>query len=266
MNQIISHKNRIILMEMVRTDFKLRYQNSVLGYLWSLLRPLLLSLTLYVVFVKFLGISGDIRHYASYILLGIMCWTFFIEITTGGVGAIVGKGDLIRKISIPRYLPVLSSSFSAIINFGLNFVVLGFIMFFNGIEIQTALLIFVPVLVIQLYLLSLSLAFILSAAFVKYRDISFIWEVFTQMFFYATPILYPVSFVLDKYEFGKYILLNPIAQIIQDLRYILVTPQSKTSWQVLGVLSFVSVAFTAGILIFSVTYFRKQAASFAENV
>ena len=266
MKKIISRKNRIILMEMVRTDFKLRYQNSVLGYLWSLLRPLLLSVTLYIVFVKFLGIGGDIRHYASYLLLGIMCWTFFIEITTGGVGAIVGKGDLIRKISIPRYLPVLSSSFSAIINFGLNFIVLAFIMVLNGVEVQFSLLFLVPLLIVQLYIFSLSIAFILSAAYVKFRDVSFIWEVFTQMFFYITPILYPVSFVIEKYSFGKYLLLNPLAQIIQGLRNLLVTPQTDTSWGQLGALAIVPIIIVGLLVLYSVWYFKREAKTFAENV
>jgi ABC-2 type transport system permease protein len=251
---------------MVRTDFKLRYQNSVLGYLWSLLRPLLLSVILYVVFVKFLRVSGDIRHYASYLLLGIMCWTFFTEITSGGIGAVVGKGDLIRKISIPRYLTVLSSSASALINFGLNLLVLTVIMIFNGVEVHANLLYLVPVLLIELYALSLAITFILSAAFVKFRDLSFIWEVFTQMFFYLTPILYPVSYVITKYSFGKFILLNPVAQIIQDLRYILVTPQAKTTWQELGSLAFIPILLVLILTISSVFYFKKEARSFAENV
>lgn len=264
--QILSKTNKIILLEMVRTDFKLRYQNSVLGYLWSLLRPLLLSVILYIVFVKFLRVSGDIRHYASYLLLGIMCWTFFIEVTMGGVGAVVGKGDLIRKISIPRYLTVLSSSASALINFSFNLLVLIFIMSINGVELKTGMLIFVPILLVQLYAFSLSIAFILSAAFVKYRDISFIWEVFTQMLFYLTPIIYPVSYVLEKYPTGKYILLNPLAQIIQDLRYILITPQSQTTWHSLGALAIIPIVTVLLLGLVSVWYFKREAIYFAENV
>jgi ABC-2 type transport system permease protein len=231
-----------------------------------MLRPLLLSFTLYIVFVKFLKVGGDIRHYASYLLLGIMCWTFFIEITTGGIGAVVGKGDLIRKISIPRYLTVLSSSTSALINFVFNFAVLAIIMLVNGVEIKAKLLIFVPLLLIELYTLAISIAFILSAAFVKFRDLSFIWEVFTQMFFYMTPILYPASKVVDKYVNGKFILLNPLAQIIQDLRYILVTPQTQTTWNILGWPLVLPVAFTGVIAIVSIWYFRREAKYFAENV
>ncbi len=264
---LLSKTNKAILSEMVRTDFKLRYQNSILGYLWSLLRPLLLSLILYIVFVKFLLIGGNIRHYASYLLLGIMCWTFFIEITTGGVGAVVAKGDLIRKISIPRYLTVVSTSASALINFGLNFIVLVGIMVVSGVEIQVKLLWFVPLLLVELYILSLSLAFILSAAFVKFRDLSFIWEVFTQMFFYLTPIIYPISKILDKYQhYGKLVLLNPLAQIIQDLRYMLITPQTQTSWQQLGRLAIISPIIVIITAIVSVWYFKRESKTFAENV
>lgn len=264
--RIISKTNRAILSEMIRTDFKLRYQNSVLGYLWSLLRPLLLSTILYIVFVKFLRVSGDVRHYASYLLLGIMSWTFFSEITSGCVGAVVAKGDLIRKISIPRYLTVLSASVSAVINFGLNFVVLAGIMIINGVEINVKLLPLVPLLLVELYVLSLGIAFFLSAAFVKYRDISFIWEVVMQMMFYLVPIIYPLSYVLDKYATGKYLLLNPVAQIIQDLRHILVTPQTQTAHQLLGYAAVVPVLLAVTAPLLSSIYFKKQAKTFAENV
>jgi ABC-2 type transport system permease protein len=226
----------------------------------------MLSFTLYIVFVQFLKVGGDIRHYASYLLLGIMCWSFFTEITTGGVGAVVGKGDLIRKISIPRYLTVLSTSASACINFFLNLVVLGVIMAINGVEINAGLIIFAPLLLIELYAVALSLAFILSAAFVRFRDISFVWEVFIQMFFYATPILYPVSVITEKFELGKFVLLNPIAQIIQDLRYIFVTPQTQTSWELLGGWAVLAPAIVALLVVSSVVYFKREARSFAENV
>lgn len=263
---ILSKRNKTILAEMVRSDFKLRYQNSVLGYMWSLLRPLLLSLILYVVFVKFLHISGDIRHYASYLLLGIMIWTFFIEVTMGGVGAVVGKGDLIRKISIPRYLTVLSTSASALINFALNFVVLIVIMAVSGVELQTRFLILLPILLVELYALSLAIAFVLAAAFVKFRDLSFIWEVFTQLFFYVTPILYPMSLVLIGHPIGRIILINPLAQIIQDMRYILVTPQSQTAWQLNGWLAVIAPISIVLLGYYAAWYFRKESKTFAENV
>src|SRR3954464_10178150 len=100
-NRVFSKQNRALLSELVRTDFKLRYQGSVLGYAWSLLRPLMLFVILYAVFVKVLKTGGGIPHFPIYLLLGIVIWNFFLEMTTQSLGSIVGRGDLIRKISIP---------------------------------------------------------------------------------------------------------------------------------------------------------------------
>ncbi len=183
-----------------------------------------------------------------------------------GVGSVVARGDLIRKIAIPRYLTVVSSSVSALINFSLNIMVLFVIMAVTGTEVNGKLLLFVPLLIIQLYVFSLSLAFILSAAFVKFRDVSFIWEVFTQMLFYLTPIIYPLSFVLDKYSEGKLLLYNPLAQIIQDLRYILVTPQTQTAWSINSWRAGFSVLLTVFVLLFAAWYFKRESVEFAENI
>src|ERR1700751_1786848 len=124
---ILSKQNRALLAELVRTDFKLRYQGSILGYAWSLLRPLLLFLILYIVFVKIFPLGKGIPHYPVYLLLGIVIWNFFYEMTAQSLGSIVGRGDLLRKISIPRWVIVFSSSISALINLFLNLLV--FILF-----------------------------------------------------------------------------------------------------------------------------------------
>jgi ABC-2 type transport system permease protein len=263
---VLSKTNRAILSEMVRTDFKLRYQNSVLGYLWSLLRPLFISAIMYIVFVSFLKIGDDIRHKAAYLLLGIMCWTFFIEVTTGAVGSVVAKGDLIRKIAIPRYITVVSASVSALINFCFNLVVLGGVMLISGTEVRAGDLWMVPLLLGLLYVLSLAIAFILAAMFVKFRDVSFIWDVITQMLFYLTPILYPADLALSRFGAAKYLFLNPLAEIIQQLRYILVTPQAVTASHVLGDGAFIPLFVVILIGLFSVWYFRREARFFAENV
>ena len=121
--KIITKQNKSILREMVSTDFKVRYQGSALGYLWSLLRPLLLFAILYVVFVYVFKLNKGVSHYGVYLLLGIVLWTFFMETTVIGMSSVVNKGDLIRKISIPRYLVVVSGSISALINLGFNLIV-----------------------------------------------------------------------------------------------------------------------------------------------
>src|SRR5574337_1882641 len=135
MTQYFSKKNRALIAELVRTDFKLRYQGSLLGYAWSLLRPLLLFLILYIVFVKFLKLGHSIPHFPIYLLLGIVLWNFFNEMTVQSLGSIVGRGDLIRKIRIPRWIIVLSSSISALINLFLNLIVVVIFLLINHVDL-----------------------------------------------------------------------------------------------------------------------------------
>lgn len=139
MRHIYSKQNRALLSELVRTDFKLRYQGSVLGYAWSLLRPLLIFLILYVVFVKFLKIGDGVPHYPIYLLLGIVIWNFFLEMTTPSLGSIVNRGDLIRKIKIPRWMIVFSSSIAAFINLLLNMLVIAVFMVINQVPISVTM-------------------------------------------------------------------------------------------------------------------------------
>lgn len=256
----------ILLKQLVKTDFKLRYQGSALGYLWSLLRPLLLFLILYIVFDKFLKFGSNIPHYPVYLLLGIVLWNYFVEVTTGSVSAIVGKGDLMRKINFPKYIIIFAGSMSASINLLLNFIVIGFFMYLSDIPITTNALVFIPI-AIELFVLSTGLAFFLSALFVKYRDVSYIWEVIIQAAFYATPILYGLSLIPEKA--AKLLLLNPMAQIIQDSRWALVTPQSQTIYNLYGgdrLIWLIPIALTAILAVTGAIYFRRRSKYFAEEV
>lgn len=262
--RFITQKNRSILREMVSTDFKVRYQGSVLGYAWSVLRPLFLFIILYIVFVKFLRIGGDIPHFPVYLLLGIILWTFFAEATSITMTSVVARGDLIKKISIPRYLVVVSGAVSAFINLALNFVILFIIAFFNGVPIMKSWLL-LPFLLIELFILAIALGFFLSALFVKYRDTSYIWEVLLQAGFYATPILYPLTLVAEKYR--PYLMFNPMAQIIQDSRWAFVSHDTLSSWKVLNMpYLFIPFLIIIALIYLAVKYFKSQAKYFAENI
>jgi ABC-2 type transport system permease protein len=266
MKHIFSKKNRILLVELVRTDFKLRYQGSILGYAWSLLRPLLLFLILYVVFVKFLKIGSDIPHFPVYLLFGIVIWNFFVEMTMQSLGSIVGRGDLIRKVKIPRWIIVLSSSVSALINLFLNLLVVLVFMIFNHVQpLQTALLL--PLILFEVYLFSLGVSLFLAASFVKYRDISYIWEVALQAGFYLTPILYSLARITNV-TLQKVIFMSPMAQSIQAARYAVITHQTVTISSVFngGWYMYIPYMITAVTLLIGVTYFRKQSKTFAENL
>ncbi|MGH7142164.1 MAG: ABC transporter permease [Candidatus Saccharimonadales bacterium] len=264
--RIFSKRNRVLLAELVRTDFKLRYQGSILGYAWSLLRPLLIFLILYVVFVKFLKLGTGVPHYPVYLLFGIVIWNFFVEMTSQSLTSIVSRGELIRKISIPRWIIILSTSMAALINLGLNLIVVTVFMFINHVELLNST-IFLPLILLEVYILALGLSFLLSALFVKFRDLSYIWEVILQAGFYLTPILYPLSRI-PGLTFQKFIMINPMAQAIQDARYTTITHSTVTVYRLFGseyykFIPFVVVVVVATIGVF---YFRKQSKYFAEDI
>ncbi len=259
------HYPYILLKQLVKTDFKLRYQGSVLGYVWSLLRPLALFLILYVVFVRFLKFGADIPHFPIYLLIGIVLWTFFVDITTGSIAAIVGKGDLLRKINFPKYILVLSGSFSALINLALNSIVIAAFMIINQVDLRLVGLL-LPIFILELFIFALALGFFLSAAYVRYRDVGYIWEVVTQAAFYATPILYPLTLV--PFEAAKIMMLNPVAQIIQDVRHVLVTDQAQTIDDFYGgsLIRLAPVSLAIILVVVTTIYFRRRSKYFAEEI
>jgi ABC-2 type transport system permease protein len=264
--RIFSKRNRVLLAELVRTDFKLRYQGSVLGYIWSLLRPLLLFTILYLVFIKFLHVNYGVPHSAVYLLVGIVLWNFFLEMTAGSISSIVGRGDLIRKIRIPRWIIVVSSSLSAVISLILNTIVIAIFMILNHVAVSIDILWF-PLIIVELYLFGIGIAFFLSAAFVKYRDVSYIWEVITQALFYLTPLLYPVA-KLKWPIVRKLIFSSPLSQAVQSARYVTVTHQTYTISQAFHSFWPRLIPFAILMLVFVVgtTYFKKKSKTFAEDI
>lgn len=267
LKNIFSKRNRVLLRELVVTDFKLRYQGSVLGYAWSLLKPLFLFAIMYVVFGMIIKI-GSVEHYSVYLLLGIVLWTFFTEATNQGMNSIVSRGDLLRKINFPKYIVVISTTISALINLALNLSIVLVLMVFNGVDFSPSSLT-LTLYVVEIYILALGLAFYLAALNVKYRDTSHIWEIIMQAAFYATPIIYPLSIVVEKSEpIAKLLLFNPIAQAIQDVRYYLVTKEAITINGLFENGLYTIIPFIIVIIIFvsGTMYFKKNSKYFAERI
>lgn len=257
-------RNRAILSEMVRTDFKIRYQGSVLGYFWSLLKPLFLFSILYIVFTYIIPLGKGVPHYPVYLLLGVVLWNFFVESTMVGASSIVAKGDLIRKISIPRYLVVISSSFSALINLCLSLIVVFIIAIFNGIEPSFSWILIIPV-IIQLFVLALGLSFLFAALYVRFRDITYIWEIILQAGFYATPIIYPIQSIPPQYR--EWFFMNPMTQILQDARYAVIPDTSITIWSTIhSAAVFIPFLVIAVISVVGGVYFKRRSKYFAEEV
>jgi len=266
--RVLNKKNRVLVVELTKPDFKLRYQGSVLGYLWALLRPLMMFAILYVVFGQLLRFGADTPHFPVYLLAGVTMWTFFTECTNQGIQAMVLRGDLIRKISFPKYIVVISATLTAVINMLINLVVVAIFALINGVE-PSLLWLLVPLSVIELYILALGISFLLGAFNVKYRDATSIWDVCIQALFYAAPIIYPISMVAStSATAAKILLLNPIAQAIQDIRYNLITTETTTTWNFISNfwLQIVPIIIIVVIFIWGVLYFRKKSKTFAEDV
>lgn len=268
MKYYLSKTDISLLKELIRTDFKLRYQGSVLGYVWSLLKPLMLFGILFIVFTKFLNLGKGIPNYPQSLLLGIVLWTFFVEATSGCLKSIVGRGSLIRKINIPRYLIPFSTVASASINLGLNLIVVFvFILLSGESAISWATIVFFPVLLIELIVLTTGVGLFLSAAYVKFRDIDNIWDITRQALFYAIPIIYPLSRIPSE-EIRKLIILNPIAQIIQDSRIVITSSETLGIRDIYGSIVYALIPLSLVVLSFliGVFFFRSQSKQFAENV
>lgn len=263
--KVFASRNISLIRELVASDFKLRYQGSALGYLWSLLRPLFLFGVLYIVFTHVIRLGDDIPHYPAYLLLGLVLWQFFTESTQAGMNAITGRADLVRKVSIPKYTIVLSTTISAFVTFCLNMIVVFVFMFFGQVEIRPEIVFAIP-LIAELVILCLGVAFILSTLFVRYRDIGHIWDVVLQVLFYATPIIY--SFKIVPQRLAEILSLNPLAQIFQDIRSVMITPEALTTKQVfdsqLG--RILPMVATIIVLAIGAYYFRKRSKYFAEEL
>jgi ABC-2 type transport system permease protein len=254
----------MILQAMVITDFKLRYQASFLGYLWTLLKPLAMFTILYIVFVQLLKIGATVPYNAIYLLFGIVIWGFFAEASMQGLASLVQRADLLRKISFPRYVVVMSVGVSALISFGLSMVVIVLFMALAKVPLTVNILWLLP-LFAELVALSVSLGLFLSVLYVRYRDLSYIWEVLLQAGFYATPIIYPLSMIQSQW--AKFLLLNPMAQIIQDARYALITDETTTITQAFSTpwVRVIPVGIVVVLSFTSIIFFRRRSRLVAEE-
>jgi ABC-2 type transport system permease protein len=264
-NNLLKPSNRSLVRELVVSDFKLRYKNSVLGYFWSLLKPLMLFGVLYLVFTKVVKVGNDIPYYPAYLLLGLVLWTFFVEATVQGMNSIMARGDMIRKVSVPKYTIVISTIVSAFVNFSLNMLVVVAFMIFSKVPFRPTIFI-APFLIIELVILSLAVASLLAALFVKFRDFSHIWEVALQILFYTTPIIYSLNF--PPPSIAKLISISPLTQIFQDMRMLLISPEILTTKAVfhhwLG--RIIPMGIVALISVLAIWYFRRSSRNFAEEL
>ena len=240
------------------TDFKLRFFGSLLGYFWQLARPLMLFGVLYAVFTQFLRLGTDVAHYPIVLLANIVVFTFFAEGTGGAVQSVVAREQLVRKIQFPRMAIPVSVVITASFNFALNMLVVLVFALANGVTPHWTWL-ELPVLIGILAVLIVGIAMLLSALFVRFRDIQPIWDVSVQALFYATPILYVIDSLTDVSEGVKHaMMLNPLAAILTQMRHAVIDQDAPTAAAAAGgtlwlliPLALVFVVFVAGYRVFN---------------
>lgn len=245
-----------ILWQLIKGEFKLRYQNSYLGYVWTLIKPLLLFGVIYLVFSVFL--QSPVQHYPIYLLLGVIIWNFFAEATLIGMSTFLTKRELVTKIYFPREILVFASTLSSLMTLLLNLVVFFIFIMVSGVFPGTEALFFLLYLV-ELYLIVAGITFLLASLYIHFRDLQHIWEVLLQIGFWLTPIVYPITIVPSEYH--RYIFLNPLARVIEYSRDIFIRhhiPEFSLN-VVLAIMSV--VIFCAGYAIL-----RSQTSKIAEKI
>lgn len=263
------HYALVVFKELVKTNFKLRYQGSYLGVLWSVLQPLMLFAVMYVVFVKFLKFTDGTPTFPISLLCGTCLWQFFTESTSMGMRSIVDRGDLLRKIHFPNYIIVAATTMGSMISLAINLGVVILFGFFAHAHYTWRVITVIPS-ILQLYAISLGVALLLGSLYAYFRDIGHIWDVILQALFYATPIIYPLSMVQKNPEFSwaaDFMMLMPTTQTIMDIRHNLLSPEYvPTIWTVVDnkILCLIPYVLSVLVLWLGVHVFRKYSAKFAE--
>ena len=261
-----------------RSEFKLKFFGSALGYVWQVLRPLLLFGVLYIVFVEIFhidkahGAAG--RFYGVQLLGAIVLFTFFGEASGAAVRSVVDRENLVRKIQFPRLAIPISVVLLAMFNLGLNLIVVMLFAVGEGVRPMLSWL-ELPLIVLMLTVLTTGVSMLLSALFVRFRDISPIWEVVSQILFYASPVIVPAEAVREKLAHGAtdhflYHLytLNPLVSIFQQFRHAMINHATLSAGQLLG--SWAALlepcALVTAIIIVGFWVFNREASHIAEDL
>ena len=256
-----------------RNEFKLRFFGSVLGYVWQLVRPLLLFGVLYVFFTKVAHVnSSDTpgqQHYGAQLLGSIVLFTFFAEATAGAVRSVVDRENLVRKIQFPRMVIPLSVVLLCLFNLALNLiVVLGFAVA-EGVRPMLSW-VELPLIIAMLVVFATGIAMLLSALFVSLRDIQPIWDVVNQVLFYCSPVIISVGTVREKVSTSllHLYMLNPLAVVFQQFRHAMITHGTLSAGQALGGWSalLAPLAIVVGVFALGFWVFNRSAPLVAENL
>ena len=253
--------NARILQLLARSEFRLKYAGSVLGYVWSLAKPMAYFAVLWVVFGTIF--NAGINRYPLYLLIGIVLYTFLVDAVTATLPSFVSSGPTIRRISFPRFVVPLATTLAAAMTFAANGVVVAMFLAIGKVAPRPEWLLAVP-LVLELYVFIVALSLIAAILFVRFRDVGQIWEVASSLLFFSAPIMYPIAIVPAWAR--RVIELNPFVQIMQDLRTVLLGADASKD----GVLARVDsrvfpIAIVVALFLVALWLYRRESPRLAER-
>ena len=234
-----------VMIVLAQKDFKLRYRNSVLGFLWSLLNPLAYMIILTIVFSLLLRVS--VPNFAAWVLIGLLFWRFFSLGTNQGLFSIINNPSLVAKVYLPRYLIVLSNNLANLFGAILEFVVFLPLLFLLGVT-PTVYLFFLPVIILLEFLLIFGLSLSLAPLNAKYRDFYQLWDVALQLGFFLTPIVYDSQLIPSRFRVAY--LLNPMTAVIESGRDIFLYQHLPSTFALIIITSAVGVLLIVGMIVF----------------
>lgn len=254
-----------LLWLMAVTEFKRIYFGTVLGYVWSLVRPLLFFAVLLFVFTQIIRIGSDVPNYPVLLLLGIVLFQFFSETTQEAVTSVVSQEAVVRKTQFPRLVIPLAVVLTGAFNAGLNLLVVVAFVLIWGVDPTWTWLLF-PLALLALLVFATAMSMLLSALYVRFRDAAIIWSLLSTVLFYGTPILYPIEVVPD--QFRNFIMLNPLASIFEQIRVWVIDPTAPTAVEAAGGWAGLipAIAIFVGACIAGAWVFTREAPRIAEEL
>ena len=246
------------------TEFKLRFYGSVLGYAWTLARPFLFFGVIYLVFSEIAGLDANVENYGVYILFGLVLFQFFSEATNGCVRCLAVRENLLRKMRFPRLVIPLSVVLTAIFNLAGTLAAALIFAVAAGVY-PTWSWLELPVIIVAVGAFATGVGLLLSALFVRYRDVAPIWEVASQMLFYISPILYVTTLVPEQYR--DWFLINPLAVLLTEMRAAVVDTSAPHSWDLVGPAPLLAAgALVVIAVVLGLYVFNRQAPRIAEEL
>jgi ABC-2 type transport system permease protein len=248
------------------TEFKRTYFGTVLGYFWSLMRPLLLFAVLLFVFTRIFRLGSEVNNYPVLLLFNIVLFTFFQEATGRSVTSVMVQEGVVRKTQFPRLVIPLAVVLTGLMNLGLNMIAVFIFILFYGVD-PTWTWLLLPVVVLALTVLTTAVSMLLSVLYVRFRDVEIIWSVFATVLFYGTPILYPIEIVREEL-LRELMLCNPLVPIFEQARAWIIDPQAPGAVEAAGgwLHMVPAIALYVGICALAWRVFNREAPRIAESL